>query len=89
MFEWHEFRLLVGVEPGTLDSWVAEGWLLPRRHGDTPHFNDIDVARAQLILDLGRGMGVNPEGIDVILALVDQVHGLRRTVRTLLEEQPR
>ena len=85
MFEWHEFRALVGVEAGTLDVWVAEGWLLPRCDEDAARFSEIDVARAKLILDLGRGMGVNDEGIDVILDLVDQVHGLRKTVRTLLE----
>ena len=31
-------------------------------------------------------MGVNDEAIPIILDLIDQVHGLRRTVRTLLSE---
>jgi chaperone modulatory protein CbpM len=37
----------------------------------------IDLARARLILDLRGAMGINDEGIDVILHLVDQIYGLR------------
>ena len=32
-----------------------------------------------------RGMGVNNEGIPIILDLVDQLHGLRRALRALTE----
>jgi hypothetical protein len=38
------------------------------------------VARAQLIRDLKDDLGVNDEGVGVILNLVDQVHGLRRVL---------
>jgi chaperone modulatory protein CbpM len=41
-------------------------------------FSDMDVARARLIQDLKVAFGVNDEGIDVILHLMDQLHGLRR-----------
>ena len=46
-------------------------------------FSDVDLARAQLIRDLGE-LGVNDDGIPVILDLVDQLHGLRRMLRDLL-----
>ena len=36
--------------------------------------------RAQFILDLSGPMGVNDEGVDVILGLLDQIHGLRRAL---------
>jgi len=42
------------------------------------------VARAQLIHDLQRDLGVNDEGIGVILDLIDQLHGMRRTLGHLL-----
>ena len=58
---------------------------MPERDGTGSAFSEIDVARAQLIRDL-QGMGVNDEAIPIILDLIDQVHGLRRTVRTLLSE---
>jgi chaperone modulatory protein CbpM len=58
--------------------------LLPRRGPDFA-FSECDVARAQLILDLKREMGVNDEGIGIILSLVDQMHGLRRVLRELMQ----
>jgi len=34
-----------------------------------------------LIQDLTSDLGVNHEGVDVILHLMDQIHGLRRALR--------
>ena len=42
------------------------------------------MARAQLIRDLKDDLGVNDEGVSVILNLVDQVHGLRRVLTEVL-----
>jgi chaperone modulatory protein CbpM len=47
------------------------------------NFSDVDLARARLIRDLKTGFGVNDEGIDVILHLMDQLHGLRRALDQL------
>jgi chaperone modulatory protein CbpM len=49
-------------------------------------FADVDLARAQLIRDLRDDFGVNDEGISVVLHLIDQMHGLRRSMQGLLEE---
>jgi chaperone modulatory protein CbpM len=46
----------------------------------------VDLARAKLIRDLRDDLGVNDEGISVILHLLDQVHGLRRSMQHLLNE---
>jgi chaperone modulatory protein CbpM len=43
-------------------------------------FSDADIARAQLIRDLKNDLGVNDEGVGVILNLVDQGCGLRRVL---------
>jgi chaperone modulatory protein CbpM len=48
-----------------------------------PAIFSVSALRAHLIHDLER-LGVNDEGIPVILDLVDQLHGLRRTLRDLL-----
>jgi chaperone modulatory protein CbpM len=40
----------------------------------------MDLARANLIRDLKEKMGVNDEGLGVILHLLDQMHGLRRAL---------
>ena len=79
-----QLQVRLDLEAGTLHLWIEEGWLLPRRNPDLA-FSEGDVARAQLILDLKREMGVNDEGIGIILSLVDQMHGLRRVLRELLQ----
>jgi chaperone modulatory protein CbpM len=43
----------------------------------------MDVERAHLIRDLKADLGVNDEGVDVILHLLDQLHGLRRALGQL------
>jgi chaperone modulatory protein CbpM len=43
----------------------------------------VDLARAHFIRDL-QALGVNDEGIPIVLDLVDQLHGLRRILRELL-----
>jgi chaperone modulatory protein CbpM len=81
--ETDEFVAHARLDAEVLEAWVDAGWLLPRREGAKRDFSDVDLARAQLIHDLER-LGVNDEGIPVILDLVDQLHGLRRTLRGLL-----
>ena len=45
----------------------------------------VDLARAQLICDLQDDLGVNDEGVEVILDLLDQLYGLRQAVRDMLD----
>ncbi len=81
--ETREFIVQSRLDAQVLEAWVAAGWLLPRQDGATRDFSDVDLSRAQLIHDL-EGLGVNDEGIPIILDLIDQVHGLRRMLRDLL-----
>jgi chaperone modulatory protein CbpM len=78
-----EFVAHARLDAEVLEAWIEAGWLLPRQDGAKRNFFDVDLARAHLIHDLER-LGVNDEGIPVILDLVDQLHGLRRTLRDLL-----
>jgi chaperone modulatory protein CbpM len=84
MFATREFVARARLDVRTLKAWIEAGWLLPRRNGDGARFSEADLARAKLIRDLKKDMGVNDEGVTVVLDLVDQVHGLRRTLRELL-----
>lgn len=43
-----------------------------------------DLARARLILDLTHGMGVNEAGVDIVMDLVDQLHGMRGAMRDIV-----
>ncbi|HLH95652.1 MAG TPA: transcriptional regulator [Xanthobacteraceae bacterium] len=78
-----EFLIRARLDAKVLETWIEAGWLIPRGHGAMREFADVDVARACLILDL-RTLGVNDEGIPIVLDLVDQVHGLRRMFREVL-----
>jgi chaperone modulatory protein CbpM len=90
-----EFLLSARLDAAALDAWVAAGWLAPcpRRliagsglEADA-EFSETDVARARLIHDLHR-MGINDEGISVILDLIDQLHGLRHALRAFIAMVP-
>jgi chaperone modulatory protein CbpM len=83
MFEGREFLLRARLDAASLEAWIEAGWLVPRRAGPDPAFSEIDLARACLIRDLRDAMGVNDEGIAVVLDLLDQMHGLRHALRRL------
>jgi chaperone modulatory protein CbpM len=84
MIDTSEFLTHARVDAEMLEAWIEVGWLVPRRDADDRRFSDVDLARAQLIRDLQQDMGVNDEGVSVALDLIDQIHGLRRTLRELL-----
>ncbi len=71
-----EFCREARLDQPTLEIWIEEEWIIPQDAAD-PHFSDIDLARAQLIHELMEDLGVNAEGVGIVLRLVDQVHGLR------------
>jgi len=79
-----EFLVRAHLERETLEMWVREEWLIPGQSAGELTFSDADIARAQLIRDLKNDLGVNDEGVGVILSLVDQVHGLRGVLTEVL-----
>ena len=81
-----EFLLRCRVERQSLDAWITAGWLVPPHTEPELAFSDVDLARAQLIRDLRDDFGVNDEGVEVILHLLDQMHGMRQGMRELLHE---
>jgi chaperone modulatory protein CbpM len=78
-----EFLTCSGLQVQTLEFWLEQRWLIPEETSAGMTFSDMDVARARLIQDLKTDFGVNDEGVDVILHLVDQLHGLRRALAQL------
>lgn len=67
-----------------LRSWVERGWIRPERQGRAVTFTDADVARARLICELSDTMDIHEDAVPVILSLLDQIHGLRHEMKTLL-----
>jgi chaperone modulatory protein CbpM len=67
-----------------LRVWVRQGWIRPADQ-DRQAFNDADMARAALIRDLEDKLGFDEEQVPVLLNLIDQIHGLRAELKTMLD----
>ena len=72
------------LDRDTLEVWIDEEWLAPGGTTIEQTFSEVDLARAQLIQDLMHELGVNGEGVGVILNLLDQLHGLRNVLADIL-----
>ena len=81
-----DFMTSSGLKVHTLELWLEQKWLIPEQSSAGMAFSDIDVARALMIRDLKDDFGINDEGIDVVLLLLDQVHGLRNVLAQLHKE---
>ena len=84
MIDERDFLQRAHLDSATLEVWVRESWICPDRTQPERAYTEMDVARAGLIHDLKHNMGVNDEGLDVILHLIDQMHGLRRALSEAL-----
>ena len=74
------------VDQARLLAWIEAGWISPRSApSERPQLSEVDLARAQLICDLQDDLGVNDEGVEVILDLLDQLYGLRQAVRDMID----
>jgi chaperone modulatory protein CbpM len=74
-----------GLDAQHLEAWIARGWVRPdRRAPEGLVFEEIDVARCRLILELGQ-LEVSEAAMPVVLGLLDQLHQTRRQLRRLAE----
>ena len=81
-----EFLVSMRIDRRVVRTWIEQGWVGTRRGDD---LSESEVARVALIRDLKETFGVNDEGVDVILTLIDQIYGLRRSLRTVLAASAR
>ncbi|WP_411034851.1 chaperone modulator CbpM [Shinella sp. BYT-45] len=75
-----------GLKVQVLELWIEQEWLIPERTPSGIRFKEIDIARARLIRELQSEIGANDAGIDVILHLMDQLHGMRQAFAQLRRE---
>jgi len=74
-----------------VERWVARGLLRPVGQGDAWTFEQVDVARARLLVELADEIGFDDEAVETIIGLIDQVHTLRGQLDLLaraIAEQP-
>jgi DNA-binding transcriptional MerR regulator len=74
--------------PVNSTNGLKQGWHIPEQIYTGRRYSEVDLARAHLIRDLHE-LGVNGEGIPVILDLIDQIHGLRHVLAMLFRRSKR
>jgi chaperone modulatory protein CbpM len=87
MVDRQQFLIRTRIETHALETFIEEEWLIPRREAGREDFSDADIARAQLIRDLRTDIGVNDEGVGIILHLIDQLHGVRTALQAILRRE--
>ncbi len=73
----------IEVDETEVNRWIAQSWVLPIEEEGQLLFDEADRARIQLIVELRRDLEVNDEAVPVVLRLLDQIYGLRRTLEAL------
>lgn len=68
-----------------LRGWVQAGWIAPAIGKSGPIFDELDVARVRLVCELRSDLDVPEEAVPLVLSLLDQVHGLRREMQSLVK----
>ena len=75
---------LVGMHPQTLRIYETKGLVRPKRTpGGTRLYSEADLARLRLIQRLTTELGLNLAGVERVLALEDEVEGLRARLERL------
>lgn len=71
------------IKTAELHFYIQQSWIIPMEEDGRFFFDDADVARVQLIFDLRSAMGVNDEGVPVVLQLVDRLHSMNRALEEI------
>ncbi|MGD9918842.1 MAG: chaperone modulator CbpM [Paenirhodobacter sp.] len=72
-----------GLSAERLTVCVTRSWVRPRLGEAGPVYDDTDLARLRLIVEMTEDMAVNDEAVPLILHLLDEVTSLRRRIRAL------
>jgi chaperone modulatory protein CbpM len=75
-----------------VERWVARGLLRPMGGSDAWVFEQVDVARAELLTELSDDVGLDEDTMEAVVGLIDQVHTLRNQLallaRAIAEQSP-
>ncbi len=76
--------LVPGLSVRQLRRWVRLGWVRPESCADGPVFDELDLARVRLLVDLRARMALEEDTVAMLLNLLDQLYATRRRLRDLL-----
>ena len=84
-------RLAGKPDKPALERYIAYAWLKPLKVSEQWSFEEIDLARAQLIYHLTRDVEIEDHAVSLMLGLLDQVYTMQEQMRLLksaIERQP-
>jgi chaperone modulatory protein CbpM len=79
------------LDRAALETFIERQWIRPHRKQEIWYFEEIDIARIELVCHLTQDIEVNDEGMDVVLSLLDQLYTMRAHVKHLnhaIKQQP-
>jgi chaperone modulatory protein CbpM len=68
----------IGVDSSFVVHCIRAQWIEPAGPFD---FDEEDLARVRLVLDLQENLGVNDDSVPIILDLIDRLHCLENRMR--------
>ena len=72
-----------GVAPIEIIEFIHQQWICPVQPERPELFDEEDVARTRLIRELREDFGVNNEGIELILHLLDELYALHHQIKSV------
>jgi chaperone modulatory protein CbpM len=79
------FGVIAQLREEDLQRWIANAWVRPHGQPGQYLFEEIDVARIRLIVELRYEFRVDEEALPIVLSLLDQLHDTRREMQRVLE----
>ncbi len=82
IYKLEEVARIFEVDGELIAEFIRKEWIQPIEPA-SHEFDNEDLARTKLILELIEDFGVNDEGVPIILHLIDQLHGLHLEIKNL------
>ena len=76
---------VAGLDEAELIGWVERRWVQADAGPEGYRFQEVDIARVRLILEIRRDCAVDEDAMPLVLSLLDQVYRLRRQLKALSE----
>lgn len=76
-------QVVSDLDETVLTTSIAEHWVIPEWEDDEPKFDEIDIARLNLIVSLKNTLDLDDDVLGVVLSLHDQLTGARQQLSAM------
>ncbi len=68
-----------------LSAFIEAEIVMPLHTAAGPAFRQVDIARLELLCELGEAFSLDEEALSMVISLIDQLHTLRLELRRVVE----